>query len=229
MTLVYFLRLTLFISKYMGSIKKQPVDCWFHITAFVHQVTRISHTHTRLVPWSQGGSSSRLAATSHLRSTLVLMRVKDSVEKETITTESSLREYIQKRLTLIRLHRTIEVHFFPLCCMEIKAEFCVPDIRMYPVWICGLTLPSLYKTFFFKKPIKLKNSVCFRRCAISKDFPQHLWDLIYQQDTTHGERRHSDECFACLNLSSITTYETVFWGRWLPVEAVLKSPIWCAS
>ena len=77
--------------------------------------------------------------------------------------------------------------------------------------------------------MKLKNSFCFRRCAISKDFQQHLWDLIYQQDTTHGEQRLSDECFACLNLSSITTYETVLWGRWLPVEAVLKSTIWCAS
>lgn len=207
MTLVYFLRLTLFISKYMGSIKKQPVDCWFHITAFVHQVTRISHTHTRLVPWSQGGSSSRLAATSLLRSTLVLMRVKDSVEKETITTESSLREYIQKRLTLIRLHRTIEVHFFPLCCMEIKAEFCVPDIRMYPVWICGLTLPSLYKTFFFKKANKAEELCLFSQVCHFKRLPAA--PLRFDLSTGHN-----------------TWWTTAFWWVFCLFEFVLHHHIW---
>lgn len=145
-TLVYFLRLTLFISKYMGSIKKLPADCWFHTTTFVHQVTRVSHT--RVVPWSQGGSSSRFAG--HGQQHPIYGRLlswrgsRTQLKRKRLPQRVACRSIYKRGSTLIRLHRTTEVHFLPLCCMEIKAEFCTPDIRMNPLWICGLTLPSLY-------------------------------------------------------------------------------------
>lgn len=168
--MVYFLRLTLFISgRYLWMVD-QP-NAGFTSMLFVLEWPVL---HTLLGPWSQGGSSSRVARHRQLypiNDPLMSDVGQGLCWKGTVTIEYSQWEYNSRRikwLILICLQRTIKVYYYFSFLLHRHLEFRInPALHLHapalpPLLKKSIKLSVVMQVYYFKQlsavPLRFVNS-----------------------------------------------------------------------